>query len=221
MTLETKYSQLELKAKDDGTFEGYASVFNEKDLGGDIVMPGAFTGSLKRRGVKGVKMLADHDTTKRIGVWDHIEEDSKGLLVKGRLLTEKTIGKEAYIDLKEGALDAMSIGYRTIADKYDGRRKARMLLDLELYEISLVPFPMLESAKVTAVKSALSIEELRELEAILRKKDLSRMDAAKAISGFKEWLRREAGQSSGDLRDGESAELLAALRRNIETIKKG
>ena len=212
---------LELKAvAEDGTFEGYASTFGERDLGGDIVEPGAFTKTLKARGPKGVKMLADHDPRQRIGVWTDLTEDSKGLYVKGRLLTEKANGREALIDLKAGALDAMSIGFRTKADSYDGRRRARLLKEVDLLEISLVPFPMNEGARVTAVKSMqdMDAEDWRDIEATLRTKGLSRADAVKAVSGFKDWLRRDAGEPDTSPRDEGGAALAEALRRNIALI---
>jgi HK97 family phage prohead protease len=213
---------LEVKGVTDaGLFEGYASTFGDRDLGGDIVVAGAMTKSLKARGAKGVRMFADHDSRKRIGVWTDLIEDEKGLYVKGRLLLEKQDGKDAYIDLKEGALDGMSIGFRTKSDSYDGRRKARMLKEIDLLEISLVSFPMNENARVTGVKGIgdLSPEEIREIEAILRTKDLSRADAAKAVSGFKEWLRRDAGAPITGLRDeGAADELAAIIRRNIATL---
>ncbi|QTL01919.1 HK97 family phage prohead protease [Aquabacter sp. L1I39] len=212
---------LELKAvAEDGTFEGYASTFGERDLGGDIVEPGAFTKTLKARGPKGVKMLADHDPRERIGVWTDLTEDSKGLYVKGRLLTEKANGREALIDLKAGALDAMSIGFRTKADSYDGRRRARLLKEVDLLEISLVPFPMNEGARVTAVKSMqdMDAEDWRDIEATLRTKGLSRADAVKAVSGFKDWLRRDAGEPDTSPRDEGGAALAEALRRNIALI---
>lgn len=212
---------LELKSvAEDGTFEGYASTFGERDLGGDIVEPGAFTKTIKARGPKGVKMLADHDPRERIGVWTDLLEDSKGLYVKGRLLTEKSNGREALIDLKAGALDAMSIGFRSKSDSYDGRRRARLLKEVDLLEISLVPFPMNEGARVTAVKSVqdMDAEDWREIEATLRMKGLSRTDAVKAVSGFKEWLRRDAGEPETSPRDEDGAALADALRRNIALI---
>lgn len=203
---------LEVKGvSDSGVFEGYASTFGERDLGGDIVVAGAFTKSLKARGAKGVRMFADHDSTKRIGVWTDISEDQTGLYVKGQLLTEKEIGRDAYIDLKNGALDGMSIGFRTKSDSYDGRRKARMLKEVDLLEISLVSFPMNENARVTAVKS---IKTIREFEDFLRDVGGYSHAAAKAIaaSGFK----------AAEPRDEDDAdELAAAIRRNIATLSKG
>lgn len=179
---------LEVKGVTDaGLFEGYASTFGERDLGGDIVVSGAFAKSLRSSGTKGVKMLADHDRRKRIGVWTDITEDEKGLFVKGRLLLEKQDGKDAYIDLKEGVIDAMSIGYHAVDHSYDGRRKARMLKEVKLMEISLVPFGMNENARVTGVKSADEIKTIREFEEFLRDVGGFSNAAAKAIAagGFK------------------------------------
>jgi HK97 family phage prohead protease len=207
---------------DSGVFEGYASVFNEKDLGSDIVVKGAFAQSIKTRGAKGIKMFGDHDPRNRVGVWTSIEEDEKGLLVKGRLLMAKSIAKDIYIDLKEGALDGLSIGGMTKKDKYDGRRKARMIEEFDLFEISLVSIPMNQSSRVVSVKSSMtdmSTEDWREIEATLRTKGLSRSDAVRAVSGFKEWSRREGATNTANLlRDEDGTEIAALIRRNIETI---
>lgn len=198
-----------------GTFEGYASTFGERDLGGDIVVAGAFAKSLKARGSKGVRMLADHDSTKRIGIWTDLAEDEKGLFVKGQLLTEKASGKEAYIDLKSGAFGGLSIGFRTKLDSYDGRRKARMLKEVDLLEISLVSFPMNESATVTAVKAAGRIKTIREFEDFLRDAGGYSRAAAKAIAA--------GGFKAADPRDEADADAIAAIiRRNTAIlVRKG
>lgn len=210
---------LDLKAiSDEGVFEGYASTFGNRDSGGDIVEPGAFTKTLRARGPRGVKMLADHDPTKRIGVWEEMHEDEKGLFVKGRLLVEKSIGKEAHIDLKAGALDGLSIGYRVKSDAYDGRRRARLLKEVDLFEISLVPFPMNEMARTTSVKS-LSGDEIREIEAALRDVGLSQTERKRAVSVFKQWLQRDAEVPGTPPRDEVGAASLAEIiRRNIATL---
>lgn len=205
---------LEVKGVTDaGLFEGYASTFGERDLGGDIVVAGAMTKSLKARGAKGVRMFADHDSRKRIGVWTDLIEDEKGLYVKGRLLLEKQDGKDAYIDLKEGALDGMSIGFRTKADSYDGRRKARMLKEIDLLEISLVSFPMNENARVTGVKSADDIKTIREFEDFLRDVGGYSNAAAKAIAA--------GGFKAADPRDEDDASAIATLlRRNTQLLSR-
>jgi hypothetical protein len=146
-------------------------------------------------------------------------EDERGLKVRGRLLVEKAIGKEAHIDLKAGALDGLSIGYRVKSDAYDGRRRARLLKELDLFEISLVPFPMNSEARVTAVKS-LTVDEIRELEDALRDEGrLSGAEAKRSLSVFKKWLQREVGEPNTTPRDeAGAAELAELLRRNIATL---
>jgi HK97 family phage prohead protease len=156
-------------------------------------------------------MLADHDPRQRVGVWTMIEEDAKGLKVAGRLLTEKGNGKEAYIDLKAGALDGLSIGGRTTSDSYDGRKRARIIKEFELYEISLVSFPMNEGARVTSVKAAQEIKTIRQFEDFLRDAGGFSHTAAKAIAagGFKASEPRDE--------DGPDIEAIKARFRAVHT----
>tara|TARA_R110000787_G_scaffold45335_3_gene110576 strand:- start:1232 stop:1900 length:669 start_codon:yes stop_codon:yes gene_type:complete len=144
----------EIDQDDDGSFEGYASVFNNKDLGNDVIRRGAFLDSISERSPKGIKLLYQHKSDEPIGVIDSLEEDSKGLKIKGRLAMGTQKGKEVYELMKMGALDAMSIGYRLKADgyKYDPKEKRRIIKSVDLMEISLVTFPMNPKAKVTKVK---------------------------------------------------------------------
>jgi uncharacterized protein len=154
--LTNKLSAIELdikKVADDGTFSGYASVFNVKDQGGDIVMKGAFTKSLTKYPAAKVKMLWQHDTSDPIGVWTKFEEDARGLKAEGRIILETTKGREAHALMKAGAVDGISIGYRTIRDEMDRKNGARLLHEVELREASIVTFPMNEDATVTAVKN--------------------------------------------------------------------
>lgn len=136
----------------DGTVvEGYASLFGKTDQGGDVVQKGAYGASLSALAAKGrrVKMLWQHDPAQPIGVWDEVREDTQGLYVKGRILTEVEKGREAAALIAAGAIDGLSIGYRTKkAEKDTGGR--RLLAELELWEVSLVTFPMLPEARVGA-----------------------------------------------------------------------
>jgi len=152
--LETKYCRpgpSGLSLQEGHVVEGYASVFGQVDRGGDVVEPGAFAASLARLAVEGgrVKMLWQHDPAAPIGVWDEVREDRRGLYVKGRLVREVTRGREAAALVAAGALDGLSIGYRTRRADRDGQGRRR-LLDLELWEVSLVTFPMLPEARVGA-----------------------------------------------------------------------
>ena len=79
-------------------------------------------------------------------MWDDVREDGRGLFVKGRLLLEVRAAREAHVLLKAGAIDGLSIGYRTLrAEKAAGQR---LLHEIELWEVSLVTFPMLPEARV-------------------------------------------------------------------------
>ncbi len=146
--LETKFCTLgdEIALKD-CTIEGYASLFGAEDQGGDTVEKGAYSTCLGK--ARGVKMLWQHDPSKPIGVWDEIREDKKGLYVRGRLLSEVQAGREALALLEAGAIDGLSIGYRTLrAEK--AATGGRKLLEVELWEVSVVTFPMLPEARVQA-----------------------------------------------------------------------
>jgi HK97 family phage major capsid protein/HK97 family phage prohead protease len=147
---------LELKVgtvDDSGTFEGFASVFNEVDQVGDVVAPGAFRKSLAAHQAAGrlPLLLWMHRPDEPIGVWESIVETAHGLAVKGRLILDTARGREAYALLKEKALTGLSIGFRTL--KSARTKTGRLLQELDLAEISLVSFPALASARVTSVKS--------------------------------------------------------------------
>jgi uncharacterized protein len=135
-----------------GVFEGYASLFNKRDGQGDIVMPGAFLASLKIRGAEGIRMLFQHDPAEPVGTWIDIVEDVNGLLVRGRLNKRVQRGAELLALLETGGLDGLSIGFKTVRARNDRAAGARRLLEIDLWEISLVTFPMLEGARVSAVK---------------------------------------------------------------------
>ena len=152
---EVKFCALDLKNVElNGVFEGYASLFNRQDLGGDVVLPGAFRESLRQRGTAGVKMLFQHDPARPIGVWQRLYEDARGLFVRGKLMTEIERGREILSLMRAGAVDGLSIGFRAQEGRRNGRSRIRRLSKIDLWEISVVTFPMLPEARVSSVKSA-------------------------------------------------------------------
>lgn len=156
--------ELDVKAvTDEGEFVGYASIFGNEDLGRDVVVNGAFTKSLKRRPVDRVKMLRGHDTQEPIGVWLDLAEDARGLKAKGRLILETTKGRETHALMKAGALDGLSIGFRTLKDRFDRAKGIRFVEEVDLIEISIVTFPMNPRATVSAVKGNSATEHARAL----------------------------------------------------------
>lgn len=197
-----------------GEFEGYASTFSNVDQGQDMMMPGAFATSLRKRPAAKVRMLLHHDTRRPCGIWTGMEEDSKGLKVKGQLLLSIQDGRETYELMRAGALDSMSIGYRTLTDEYDRQTGVRKLKEVDLMEVSIVTFPMNERATVSGLKTTedFSAQDWRDLEAALRDAGLSRADRVKAVSGFKSWFQRDAGAPDQSPRDEVSPGQLAAIR---------
>lgn len=131
-------------------FSGYAARFNERDLNGDIIRPGAFSRSLRQR-PEPVRMLYQHKADQPIGVWQEIREDQSGLFVRGRLITETVLGRDIGQLLSAGALNGLSIGFRTI--RASPRRSGRDLLQIDLWEISIVTFPMAPGARILRVGS--------------------------------------------------------------------
>ena len=138
----------------DGAVEGYASLFGEIDQARDMVMPGAFAASLNRRGVRRVPMLFQHDPSEPIGVWLDLTEDFRGLYARGRLIPEVVRARELLALLKAGTADGLSIGFRTVRGRVDPKTRIRKLDQIDLWEISIVTFPLLPGARVHAVKEA-------------------------------------------------------------------
>jgi HK97 family phage prohead protease len=138
----------------EGRFSGYASVFGEIDLGRDTIERGAFLHSLTKRGAGGVRMLFQHDPNQPIGTWTTIREDGRGLYVEGVLASGVGRAREVHQLMKSGALDGLSIGFQTVKARTEGRSGVRRILEADLWEISVVTFPMLPSARVSNVKHA-------------------------------------------------------------------
>lgn len=193
---------------DEGAVVGYASIFGNVDGGGDVVLPGAFKKSLSARGSKPVKMLWNHFESFPIGKWTVLEEDTKGLRVEGRFTMASPKAQEIYALTKDGVIDAMSIGYRTVAAETDETTGIRRLKELDLWEVSLVTFPMNTEAMVEGVKGeGLSIDRLREMterdiEAVLTgKRDAGRLSRTAAHLLMKGGLpaihaKRDAGDEA-------------------------
>jgi HK97 family phage prohead protease len=213
-----------------GRFCGYASKFGNEDLGGDVVAKGAFTKSIAATGVRGVKMLYEHDHLCPVGIWNDLAEDDNGLMSDGMLLLPDENGRgglrkaeEAYTLLKAGVLDGLSIGYRVKKASHDRTKQVRILEEVELKEISLVLFPMNEEAVISSVK-ANHLPTEREFQRLLqRDAQLSRSEAAHVIEhGFKSLLKakRDAGgEVASTPPDADWSSIVDGLRR-LETAAR-
>lgn len=181
MHCERKFTNVALDdVEPDGSFSGYASLFGRVDLGRDVVERGAFSRSLAERGAAGVRMLFQHDPNQPIGAWTEIREDGRGLFVRGRLTPGVAKSREVLELMRGGALDGLSIGFRTVRARSEPSG-VRRILEADLWEISVVTFPMLPGARVESIKGggARSLPTTRE---------------------FERWLTRDAGLTRGDAR---------------------
>lgn len=181
---------LEIKALESGQFEGYGSTFGNIDLGGDVVMKGAFKDSLAeyRKADEWPQMFWMHNPSQIPGKWLDMSEDSKGLKTKGELLPT-AIGNDVQILMKAKAVRALSIGFSMDSqDDFEFRDGVRMLHRINLWEVSPVSMPMNPKAKINSVKSALHAKGVslsdfkRELEGWFREKGLSKSQAISLAS---------------------------------------
>jgi HK97 family phage prohead protease len=115
-----------------------------------MVMPGAFSRTLKARGVRRIPMLFQHDPAEPVGVWLELVEDFRGLRARGRLIPDVQRARELIALVKSGAVDGLSIGFRTVKGRIDPATRVRRIIDLDLWEISIVTFPLLAGARVRA-----------------------------------------------------------------------
>ena len=211
MRTNTKTIQMpfEIKSLDEnGAFTGYGSVFHNEDSYGDIVRPGAFEKSLEKWAGKGrlPPVLWQHDTRQPIGVFTKMQEDQHGLYVEGRLLVDAIPqARAAHALLKEKVLGGMSIGYREIKTAWNREDSTQDLLELDLWEVSIVTFPANEAATVSNVKDALaagSLPSLSEFEQFLRDAGFSKSQAtAVASHGLRQMLRDAACPMAKDIFD--------------------
>ncbi|TZG26612.1 HK97 family phage prohead protease [Sphingomonas montanisoli] len=209
--LKVRDFSLSIKAdsiNEDGTFEGYGSVFGgDPDSYGEVVAKGAFLESLKELAAKNriVPILWQHRSAEPIGVYELIEEDDHGLKVRGRLLiADVAQAREAYALLKAGAVTGLSIGYWVRQASYDEKTGIRTLIKLDLVEVSLVTFPAKDDARVEAVKFKLErgqLPTLPEFEKALREAFPFSKSQATAIAshGLAHLLRSES-EGAGDLK---------------------
>lgn len=214
---ETRAFTLSLKATgDDGTIEGYGSVFGVRDNWDDIIAKGAFSASLADHKAAGTMpaMLWQHEADEPIGVWTEMKEDAKGLYIKGQLVLETMRGKEAHALLKAGALNGLSIGFMSKQWSYDTETDIRTLTEVDLWEVSLVTFPANEKARVTNVKA--SPDDLatpKDAERILREAGFSKTDATAIVSRV---------MRMGETRSESVGSTIAAIKaahRLLESIK--
>jgi len=174
---------LNLKASgSNGLIEGYGAVFGNRDLMGDICLPGCFAASLDahKEAETTPAMLMAHDQSAPVGKWLEMAEDDYGLFVKGRLTMALQAAKDAFSLALDNAL-SLSIGYSTVKAHYDQERQANILEAVNLGEVSFVALAANSAAKITSVKT---LSTVRDYERALRTDyGLSSREAKKLVQG--------------------------------------
>ena len=167
--LETKEIKFTLTDMDDarGTFAGYASIFDVVDSYGDIVVRGAFKKTLREK--KQFPILWSHNIMEPLGVIRG-QEDERGLAIEGQLNLDVQRGREIRSLMKPGAVNGLSIGYQVVKEAEDAETRARLLKEINLWEVSPCVFQACPDALVGEVKAeeleilygpALELEELK------------------------------------------------------------
>jgi HK97 family phage prohead protease len=193
-TLDTKLAKLEIKSlSDDGVFVGMASVYGNRDLQDDIVMPGAFTRWLGGAASRTVPLFYQHDPKMTIGKGEVFGVPGRGLGIRGTLVLEVQAAREAHALLKKGAISGLSIGYNVLAREWDG--DVRKLTELELFEVSVVSTPANPAATVSLSTVKRREEALRTDRLTTLRAGMAREQAARAIAqAARDFRRRLGGQ---------------------------
>lgn len=216
--MELRYIErpFEVKAvEEDGTFEGYGSIFGNVDSYKEVVAPGAFAETLTAWKESGrlPPVLWQHRAGEPIGPFVDMAEDGVGLRVKGRLLVNDVQrAKEARALMQAKAVNGLSIGFVTREDSYDRVTGIRTLKKVDLWEVSVVTFPANPAAQISSVKSAIDgIKSFAEAEAFLREVGrLSKADATGFIARFKSLAGRSESDEEGLLVKQLAARIAAA-----------
>lgn len=206
----------EIKAvEEDGSFKGYASVFDNLDSYWDVVVKGAFVDTLKESN-GAVPILWNHNDSEPIGWGMKAMEDARGLYVEGRISTDIQRGREilsvARMAQEAGRPIGLSIGY--VAKKYSyGSREERVLEAVDLKEYSFTLFPANEKATVTAVKTLIEGGDAKEIAA--KKRDLERIltDAGCSAKQAKAAVASIFGRDAED-----EAEQVGAIKNELEKL---
>lgn len=176
-----KFKDVKLEIKEmgeTGSFTGFASVYGNKDFGGDVVEAGAFTKSLTDKGGE-VPILWQHDMTEPIGM-GKLTDSASGLVIKGDLAIESSpVAVKAYGLMKRGILKGLSIGYDAVRDEV--KSGVRYLREIKLWEVSIVTFPMNELATIQTVKMEEAKSELQEFMEEEKQKFLALLEQHAAL----------------------------------------
>lgn len=205
--------------EENGSFEGYGSVFNVADSYKEVVLPGAFNDSIARFKESGGSpaLLWQHQPHEPIGRFLEFSEDGHGLFLKGELFINDNVpmADKAYTLMRKGAVTGLSIGFSVPdgGEHYDQEKGLWMLSKIDLWETSVVTFPANQSAQVTAIRADEAIGNIREFEAFLRDAGLSKTQAKALLSGGYSAIQKRDVDEDGEI------EAINLLKKSLETLR--
>ena len=205
--------QLKFDSKDNGVFEGYASVFDSTDKVGDTIAPGAFTKSLESGNT--IKMFVNHNQHEvPVGDWDSMEQDSHGLKATGRIDLNHKDGLTVYSALKRKAMDGLSIGFTMGDGDFEQKADGRIIKNMTLMETSIVSFPCEGGARIEAVKADIAgFVTLKDYENYLREVGgFSKSMAIALVSQLAKSVRRDYETEKRQITEQASAEARAIFQ---------
>lgn len=211
-----------------GEFTGYASTFGETDLGGDVVEKGSFRKTLRESQGK-IPVLDHHDPTRQVGWNLEAREDNRGLLVRGLLDLNVRVARERHslmkMAVRVGGRTGLSIGFRTIKEEPDKKNPMiRRLKEIQLFEYSIVTFPMNPQAAVTTVKARQDLLH----QFLSQEIGLDKKRAGQALEDLKSLLCTEPEHHSADAPGADTyglhadcmeASLLSSMNNLLTTFK--
>jgi uncharacterized protein len=216
---------LKIKSLDEktGKFSGVGAVYNNVDLGGDKILPGAFTKTLGEG--KQIPLLWQHNPSDPIGTVK-VTDSPQGLMVEGQLLLSDPTAQKAYQFMKAGIINGLSIGYDTVKSAMNGA--VRELQEIRLWEISVVTFPMNESAQVTSIKSMSSEDlgkHLKEIDRHRRIIDRSNRAMREHLKALSDDFDDDDDADDPDMGEGDdlseqdSKEFLIEMQKMLAIVK--
>lgn len=210
--MEHKYKEFALQKsadeKDAGTISGYFSTYDRiPDSYGDVIAPGAFTETIKKREASGhpFPLCWNHDLNQIIGKVDKIEDTDKGPLMTASFF-DTPLAQEKREIVKSGVVYQFSFAYDVLEagpTELENGTKANELRKLDLFEVSIVPIPANQNAVMTDVKSG-------------RRNRKSDEDIIKQIISLAQSLLDDEVNDAEDPDDGEDAVKANAAAKELE-----
>lgn len=225
--MQHNYKNFEMEIAENGTVSGYFSTYDRvPDAYNQVVAPGAFDGTIKRRAESGhpYPLCWNHDLDQIIGAVypEDIKETDKGPYMEKAIFFDTPLAQEKRELVKSGVVFQFSFAYDVIkagTTTIDGK-KYEELQELELFEVSIVPIPANQLAVVTDVKASepKSLESLTKADADLLNEAIGLLEELREKLDDEEEELLEVNEPSEEPK-AVNSELIKALLDKINELR--